>query len=566
MINYKQVLIIFLILILWTTNATASSYVVYPTKDTSIGFSESGSLNGVNYGTYQYIIVSEHVDETDFNYSTLMEFQLPVLAVYSNVHLYLKAYDIDLNDTIYFYDITDRSWQESTVTYSTKPTMNITSFKTKIINTTNNSYYIDIDITDYANLNTDDGILSFEIKIPTTGGDAWFYSKEFAGTDSDPYISMDATAISATQTIYGQTYEYTNGAVHSINEVTIYIYNTTWSSYQFVDNAGIYSFNNLANDTYTIYATKLGYDTSPLSYVTINGTTVSNNILMTRYVSPYVPTFVYETIQIENIFGTAYVGSSIALYEGDNTDIYASGTTDSLGQAVFRVTKDQKYTLNITGGGLSGALTYTIYGKEEIYSITIVAGFPTGGDRYSDISTNLTVVNINATHKNLTLIYNDTTGSTSTVNFYATNLSTGTTCTLTSSADVVTLGCPVVSNGTYRFGFNATSTTYGFFKGDKIINFNVGLPNTPIVDTNVDTTILQWASIIILVVTAGMFGVTTLKFGAIIIPAEAMVLWVFGWFEPASGNSILSFTLLSTALILGVLIYMRMSEGKAAYT
>ncbi len=381
-------------------------------------------------------------------------------------------------------------------------------------------------------------------------------------------FTLTATSSASSGSVEGVVYELLGSTtITPITGALVYIYNTTWSSYQITGSNGYYLFSGLKPDyTYTLYAAKSDYDTSVLSYVTINASVSQNDILMKKYISSYVPNFVYETIQIKNIFGTAYVGAAITLYEGDGLGVYATGTTDSLGQAVFRVIKDQKYRLTASGGGLSSSLTYYIYGKEEIYPITIMAGFPTIGDRFSEISTNLTVTNVNSTHKNLSLIYLDTVSTTSQIWFYATNLTTGETCTQSNTTNSVTLTCTVLSSGSYQFGFNATSTKYGYFQDNQIINFAAGTPDTPLIDTEVDKTLLQWTSIIILVVLASLFGVTTVKFGSVVVPMAAMALWVFGWFEPAQNNAILSFTILSTALIMGVLIYMRMSEGKAAYT
>ncbi len=367
--------------------------------------------------------------------------------------------------------------------------------------------------------------------------------------------------------IHGIVYELLGDVMTPVNGATVYISNTTWSSLQATGTNGYFLFSGLGTDTYTVYSMKSDYETSAISYVTpVVNATSTNNILMKRYISPYVPNFVYETIQIKNIFGTAYVGSTVTLYEGDGLTAYATGMTDSMGQVVFRVVKDQRYRITVSGGGISGTLTYYIYGKEEIYSITVVAGFPIGGDRYNDISTNLTVQDFNSTHKNMTLIYSDSTGSTSQIYFWATNLTTGTKCTQSSTADSVTLSCTVLASGYYEYGYNATSTKYGYFKESQIHNFGAGTPDSPQVATGIDKTLLQWASIIILVILASLFSITTVKYGAVVVPMTAMVLWIFGWFEPAPNNTVTSFVILSTAIILGVLVYMRMSEGKAVYT
>lgn len=376
-------------------------------------------------------------------------------------------------------------------------------------------------------------------------------------------ISLSSTASGLG--IDGVIYELINGVYTPIPEATVYAYNNTHSYSMTTGSNGYYLFSGLANGTYNIYASKQGYETTAVFPVTVNGSVTTNDILMKIYISPYVPNFVFEKFIVRDLFDRSYVGVTATVYKGDSPISSFTGTTDSTGSVVFQLIKDQRYRVTFSGGGISGTITVYVYAKEESFFVRVLTGFPTGGDRYTDISTNLTAVTINSTHSYLQLIYNDTRASTTALNFYATNLSTNVTCTNTSVSNVVTLACTVVASGTYQFGFNATSSIYGFFQEDKIINFDVGKPSAPAVDTTVNSDLLQWASIILIVITAALFSVRTVKYGAVIVPLEALALWAFGWFEPIANNIAGSFLLLSCAVVLGVMIYLRGSEIKVNY-
>ena len=381
------------------------------------------------------------------------------------------------------------------------------------------------------------------------------------GNYSDTFnFTLQSIQTGANNSIQGTVYEMVGGAVTPISGVDVFIYNTTYSTSQRTGTNGYYLFQGL-NGTYNIYAAKQGYDTTVVLPVTASATSsITNNILMKFYISPYVPNFVFERFIVRNWFDTPYPGVTIIVYKGDDLTASFTGMTDSIGQAIFQLIKDQKYRITLSGGGITGTLTFTVYGKEEDYIIRIAAGFPTGGDRYTDINATLTSSTVNATHSNLSLIYRDNRSSTTAINFYATNLSTNSTCTQSSTSQSVTLNCTVLASGTYQFGFNATSSIYGFFQQDRIINFGSGKPSSPsLAVPGVSSTYLHWISIMLIVLTASLFSVKTVKYGAVVIPSEAMIFWAVGWLQ-------ISFLLVSTALVIGVLVYSRMSETKVVYS
>lgn len=377
------------------------------------------------------------------------------------------------------------------------------------------------------------------------------------------YFTITSTSSATGAGIEGVVYEFIGTTKTPLSGATVYIYNNTYTASTQTGSNGYYLFSNLANNTtYSVYASKQGYDTTAiLPATTGNGTTTANDILMKIFISPYIPNFVFEKFSVRSLFDRPYPGISVSIFK--NNDVIASftGTTDSMGQVTFQLIKDQYYRIELTGGGLSSTLTKYFYAKEENYLITIASGFPTTGDRNTDINATLLVSTFNATYYNLSLFYNDTRSSTSVVNFYTINTSTNATCTQTSTSNTITLNCTVLGAGVYRYGFNATSSIYGTFQDDKVINFGSGTyaSSPQVIGNHISSDILNWVCILLLVFFAGLFSIKTIKFGAVLVPSMALVMW---WFKALQ----IDITIISIALVLGILIYTRSSETKVVYS
>lgn len=384
------------------------------------------------------------------------------------------------------------------------------------------------------------------------------------GTWSDPfYFSFSSVSSGLNGTnINGIIYELINGVQTPIESASVYIVNSSYTAQQQTGTNGYFLFTDLApNVTYTLYAIKQNYDNSQYFYVntTYNATTTVN-IPMRIFVSPYIPNWVFEKFSIRSLFDKPYPGVTVTIYKGTSLTVSASGLTDSMGQYTAQLFKDQYYRAEFSGGGLSSTITKYFYAKEEEYLLTIIDGFPTIGDLNEDINATLTVSTFNATYSNLSIVYNDTRSSTTALNFYATNLTNNATCTQTSASQVTTLNCTVLAAGTYQFGFNATSTIYGFFQQDKIVNFGAGsyASQPQVIGTKIPADMLNWISILLLIFVGGFFSVRNVKIGSVIVPLMALTLW---WFKALQ----VEFIFISIVVVFGVVVYIRGSEGKVQY-
>lgn len=371
-----------------------------------------------------------------------------------------------------------------------------------------------------------------------------------------------ASTISTTGTgVHGIIYEMIGGVQTPVSGVTVYLYNNTLSQSTITGTNGYYAFTGLADSTtYSVYASKQGYETTAVFPVTTGvGTMQTKDILMKIYISPYVPNFVFEKFIVRGWFDVPFSGVTVNVYKGTDITPSHTGLTDSMGQVVFQLIKDQYYRVTFSGGGLSSTITRYVYAKEESILISVVmGGFPDGGNRSEIISTALTSTVYNSTYNNLSLVYADSMNTTTLISFYATNITTGETCYRNSTSQTATLSCTVLASGTYRFGFNATSTVYGFFSEDRVINYAVGNTAAPIIPAKTTATLLHWGSVMLIVLTTCLFSIRTVKIGVVIVPGLALVVWAVGWLQAP-------ILLLSVAMALGVLVYMRASEVKVNY-
>jgi hypothetical protein len=524
------------------------------------------SIDGISWTSIMYFTVSSVTEQ--INQST---YQLNASVRYLRSSVwnvpgtsYVRWYEIQAN-------ISDKpgliSPANNSIQYKQYPPLNADLNFTWTSNVNNLSSNLIIAKDSNFNLISVDTTIANNYSVQSLeAGNYWWKARYYNSTSGlySPYSNTSFFTLTNNYTssgkagVEGVVYEM-NGALETpISGATVHLYNASLSMSMITGANGYYLFDNLTNSTtYSVYAEKQGYDTTAaFPFTTGLGTRTQKNILVKAYISPYVPNFVYEKFVVSGLFGNPYHGVTATVYKGSDITAYLTGTTDSMGQVVFQLIKDQYYRVTFSGGGLPNTITVYVYGKEETYFVKVVSGFPDTGNRDDDISANLTAVTANATHTNPSVIYLDNKSSTTVLNFYVKNLTTGAyVCTKTSALQSVTLSCPVLSQGVYIFGYNATSTIYGTFYEDQVINFGAGAGATPATPTGINPTLLHWASISLLILLASVFSIRTVKYGVILIPFTAAVLWWMTWLQ-------VNIILISIACVLGVLIYLRMNEDK----
>jgi hypothetical protein len=73
-----------------------------------------------------------------------------------------------------------------------------------------------------------------------------------------------------------------------------------------------------------------------------------------------------------------------------------------------------------------------------------------------------------------------------------------------------------------------------------------------------NTSWYQMISISLIVFVAALFSAKKVKFGSVLVPVFSGMLSVFGWFT-------VNPVILASAIVIGILVYLRMSEVKTNY-
>lgn len=386
--------------------------------------------------------------------------------------------------------------------------------------------------------------------------------------------------------IQGIVYEVKTTGNEVISGATILISNTTWTSSTTTDANGYYLFKNLSNNSlYTLQATKKEYNNGNIELVTtINGTWVIKN----HYLIPIVSSAtVFKTLphnvkfMVQDWFGNPQIGVVVQV-QGYNTTIGTfsflsellglsaaqaplltqsmNGTTGQDGSIDFMLDATVYYNLNFTQGTAIN-LNWWLYPKEDYYLLTTPPTSASTNILCANINATLTHSSFNATHEALQLIYSDPSGSTTVINFYVQDVNrtylNATNSTASSWSPSYNVNSSVVGT-TYFWGYNATATSCADQMAQvQVITFTGSAGR--LIDLGFENTDwYQWISIMLLVFTAALFSIKKVKLGAVVVPLSAGMYAGFGWFTI---NSVI----LASAIVIGILIYIRLSESKVVY-
>jgi hypothetical protein len=235
-----------------------------------------------------------------------------------------------------------------------------------------------------------------------------------------------------------------------------------------------------------------------------------------------------------------------------------SGMTGQDGAIDFILDPSVSYKMDFTKGTAIN-LSWQLYPKEDYYLLAVPPSSASVNAVCSNINSSLTHTPYNATYESLGLNYNDPSGSTTLVNFYVQDINR-TYLNLTSSTASTWIPSYNVNSSfgnTYFWGFNASSGACSASFGNvQVITFKNG---GRLIDLHFkNTNWYQIVSVSLIVFVAALFSAKKVKFGSVVLPLFSAMLYVFGWF---SVNPII----LASAIVIGILVYLRMSEVKTNY-
>jgi hypothetical protein len=375
-----------------------------------------------------------------------------------------------------------------------------------------------------------------------------------------------------TLTIVAQDSTNANMILNFISTFNGTLYNTT---------IGTISIPNLIYGQYPTVVSSTGYLTSSQN-ILVDSTKTSTFILVP--ITPVSSSTVFKTVPhnvrflVQDYTGNPYTGVQITV-QGYNTTLgewswlssllgidfgatpinnaSMTGATGIDGSASFMMIDTIYYGVNFNAGS-NFNISWNLYPKEDFYILLVPLALPNTGC-VNNVTANLTESTVNSTHTALGLTYLDPSGSTTLINFFVQNnqsvyIYSVSNISNSSWSPSYSVNSSVPGT-TYFWGYNATITGCNQLSQTQVITFR---GSGRLIDLHIPDIYYQWISIFLIVFAAALFSIKKMKFGAVIVPIVAGMLWVFGWFT-------INPMLLAIALVLGVMVYLRQSEQKVVY-
>lgn len=341
------------------------------------------------------------------------------------------------------------------------------------------------------------------------------------------------------------------------------------------------AFGQTVSHTYNTYASDASFDvtltgyasgsgtsntTTKAGYITVNGSSGGGGVASLSTVKARFVVLDYAGQRFGNVTVTATPLESTGPWAWledllgvpgtvDLQNEILSGTTGTDGGIVFTLVESVKYRVDIVDASQGINSSITIYPKEDEIPIYIwPATTPPLGQT---VDYALTATALDGENTRLTLTYADGLANTTSVRFYVRTEDGEYIHSETKTNDAtVTLSYEMANEPgeVYIFGVEARHGVYGVIAQDQFIRFE---SNRPLVDFApwIPLWVYNWLAIIFIVCIAAIFGFQTLKFGVVLVPVFGLLFTYMGWL----GTSTL---LTLSALAIGVLLYMRYSEGE----
>lgn len=345
---------------------------------------------------------------------------------------------------------------------------------------------------------------------------------------------------------------------------------------------GTEGFGQTVTHTYNTYASNAAFDvtltgyasgsgtantTTKAGYITVNGSsgsgggaallsTVKVRFVILDYVGQRFNNVTVTATPLESTGPWGWIEDLLGVPgKVDVENEVLTGTTGTDGAIVFTMVESVKYRVDITDPAQGISTSITIYPKEDEIPVYIwPATTPPLGET---VVYDLAATALDDENTRLQLTYSDALDNTTSVRFYVTDENGTLIHSETKTGDAnVTLAYEManVPGEVYIFGFEAVHGIYGVIAQDQFIRFE---SNRPLVDFApwIPLWVYNWLAIGFIVCIAAIFGFQTLKFGVVLVPVFALLFTFMGWL----GTPIL---ITLCALVLGVLLYMRYSEGE----
>ncbi|MFA7121398.1 MAG: PKD domain-containing protein [Bacilli bacterium] len=339
------------------------------------------------------------------------------------------------------------------------------------------------------------------------------------------------------------------------------------------------AFGQTVSHTYNTYASNAVFDvtltgfasgsgtvntTTKAGYITVNGSggsggvaslsTVKVRFVVLDYVGQRFGNVTVTATPLESTGPWAWLEDLLGVPgEVDVKNEVLTGTTGTDGGIVFTMVESVKYRVDITDASQGISTSITIYPKEDEIPVYIwPATTPPLGET---VDYDLTATALDDENTRLTLTYRDGLANTTSVRFYVRTEAGEYVHTETGKGNVtLSYEMPNEPGEVYIFGFEAQHGVYGLITKDQFVRFESNRPKVDFAPW-IPLWVYNWAAIGFIVCIAAIFGFQTLKFGVVLVPVFALLFTYMEWLDTPV-------LLTLCAMTLGILLYMRYSEGE----
>ena len=368
-----------------------------------------------------------------------------------------------------------------------------------------------------------------ETGIIQSNGEFTFNTDLIAGT-----YSIEVKDYGTITGVHGFIYQGSTNPF-PLKDVSIYIYNSSWSDTTFSDSGGYYAFTNLTNTTYILSFKKDRYEEVLYQYVTPTNLSMYRKDIYMQEKSGDFYSRHYVTFILRNTFGVRYSDVDAIVYNNGNVE--DTGTSGYDGGVVFHLFEDQEYRVTFINTTQSINEEITLYPRDSSYVIYVgtFSFAPSKDSFYEDVQWYYVKNSINLTHSWLNFSYYDVDNKTTFIQYWVndSNITSPTTLFYTSQAYPCSTGIyhsnntVNASNHTYLVHFSAIHPDYPCLahSGLQSISFYT----KKLIDL---LFVEQWqytvTSLCILIFMGMLFGATNAAKGSLLIILTA---WFFSFIQ-----------------------------------
>ena len=370
----------------------------------------------------------------------------------------------------------------------------------------------------------------------------WWKVYSYDGTtysnSSDVYsFNLTGNSSLAGSAIEGVVYQ-SNADISAISGAEVTIWNTTWSSSMITGSNGYYVFEDLESGTvYNLQAKADRYWDSSIALVSAESDPVTNNFYLIDDLTD-TEWWHYVEFTLQNVWHVTYPDVATNVYIGDSVTVYESGTTGSDGTITFHMDQNVEYRITFINSTLGINEETVLYPTSKSYTIYIDSySFDLPNVVTDDIRAYIASSRINATHGYINFTWLDSTGLTSSINYYIHDVD-GNELYNTSNSGPDMFDSQIVSatDDRYIVGYVGIHPTHETITNSETVVFHGG--------RRVD---FGWShdwqyavtALAFLIFIGSLFGAKTAHYGAITVVVFGFIFKWIGWLNETNTSTLL---------------------------